>query len=251
MNKRKNGFSFPWSVKQCLSYVIFIFYGVSFDSFVFDRIHFHFELLLYALFNLILFSTICLHVTLSCTDPVDPYIFNPNPTQSQIPAFNHCSICSSQIQLYTKHCTVCNKCIYNYDHHCAWVNNCIGGKNYRLFFALIFCSTALSCIILASCIIGFRTGWERYKIKRDYRIGYLFFVTLSGLASLISLLYFGYILTFHLYIRLKGISTYQYVISKKRKIQAYNREQSDWPKTEMASSGLDHSKSSLNSELKL
>lgn len=249
MNKRKNGFSSPWSIKQCLSYLIFIFYGVTFDSFVFDRIHFHYEILLYALFNLFTLSTICLHIALSWIDPVDPSLLYPNSTVSKIT--NHCTICDSNIQLYTKHCSICNKCIYNYDHHCAWVNNCVGGKNYGLFFALIFCTTVLSCVISAACIIAFNTGWNRYKLKTDYRIGYLFFVTFTGLISLISLFYFGHILIFHFYIWGKGISTYQYVVSNKRKIQADKREQSDWPKTEMVSSGLDLSKSSYNIEIKL
>lgn len=239
MIKRNNGFTLPFSIKQYLSYILFIFYGVTYNSFVFSHIRLHYEILLYTLFNLFLLLSIVLHLVTSCINPVDSLTLKPNNTINNIPLYKHCSICNSPIQLYTKHCSYCNKCVYNYDHHCAWVNNCIGGKNYGYFFTLVLSATAFSCTSAVASVVGFHTAYKIFRFNRDNQIGYVFFVSFTGIISMFGAVYFGQILIFHVYIYAKGMSTYQYVVNKKKIVSIVNKDQPSWTKTEMAISVIE------------
>lgn len=236
---RKNGFTLPLSIKQYLSYVLFIFFGVTYNSFVFSHIHLHLEILLYTLFNLFLLLSIVLHIITSYIDPIDSLILRPSNTISNITLYKHCSICISPIQLYTKHCSYCNKCVYNYDHHCAWVNNCIGGKNYGYFFALVLSATAFSCTSATISIVAFHTAYRIFRFDEDNQIGYVFFVSFTGISSIFGVMYFGHILIFHIYIFVKGMSTYQFVVNRKKKVGVVNKDQPSWTKTELANSVIE------------
>jgi hypothetical protein len=66
---------------------------------------------------------------------------------------NICGICRVKVGPKTRHCKSCNRCVSDFDHHCSYLNCCIGGRNYRLFFALL----GLSLLILL-----FSAAWSLY-----------------------------------------------------------------------------------------
>jgi palmitoyltransferase len=73
-------------------------------------------------------------------------ILNCRVRKTDVSNFLYCEICRSYVQKSSRHCRACARCVENFDHHCVWINNCIGGKNYRLFLAMIN-TTFLSMVI--------------------------------------------------------------------------------------------------------
>lgn len=131
----------------------------------------------------------------------------------------------------TKHCRECNRCVFHFDHHCKWLNNCIGKKNYKLYSILLLSFEAHNLIICTSGgyvlnnlinkgslytnlreIIGFKAG------------GFEFYITLlfvMEIMSVLASLAMVQLLGFHIFLAIKGITTYEYILSKRKKSDQY------------------------------
>lgn len=74
---------------------------------------------------------------ISCTDPADPILLNPELARYHSYAeMDDCSQCGPKL-LHSYHCNRCGRCTDEFDHHCKFLNNCIGGKNYENFLRLL------------------------------------------------------------------------------------------------------------------
>ena len=63
----------------------------------------------------------------------------------------YCHMCAVYVHTTSFHCSFCMKCIHHFDHHCLWMNNCVGSRNYRWFMAsTIFAFLANSFMSLSS-----------------------------------------------------------------------------------------------------
>ena len=148
----------------------------------------------------------------SYTDPTDPLlyyqrsIFHDKQKLSEIQSKYEyrCDSCSDMVVMaYTKHCRQCNRCCSNFDHHCKWLNNCIGYNNYNLFI--------WSCVLLIIYALAFMVSG--LTSENSQNVGVQIMVYLNGLTAVMAL----QLLTVHVYLKHKGMSTFTWVIFNRGK----------------------------------
>ncbi|CAG9335932.1 unnamed protein product [Blepharisma stoltei] len=133
------------------------------------------------------------YITLSCVlfAGLKAALINPTDTYAKIskvsPDFNStasfqsftlCNSCNLHVKTQSRHCHQCNRCVENFDHHCKWLNNDIGSKNYIYFVMLIAIYTIFSVMVL---------------------------------------IWLAYLIIFHIWIKIKGITTYEFILKKRIK----------------------------------
>uniref|UniRef100_A0A8K9UUN2 Palmitoyltransferase n=1 Tax=Oncorhynchus mykiss TaxID=8022 RepID=A0A8K9UUN2_ONCMY len=167
----------------------------------------------------------------------------------------HCYLCKINVDPKVKHCGVCNKCIEDFDHHCKWLNNCVGGQNYWYFFVTVLSATLGVLVLLMVVLFIFiqhymdpaslRTAQQFTSVLSNgmllvfLSVGvmsngtWLVFLPLApmetGSGSLLvvafltvmlatgSLLLLVHLLGFHIYLLVNKMSTYDYIITRRRK----------------------------------
>lgn len=155
-----------------------------------------------------------------------------------------CYICEVKVGNRSKHCSSCNKCIEKFDHHCKWLNNCVGSRNYKCF-AVCVASALLACLLTflvsAGLIVAYfvksslfhhtpvpygnssvstigsrdgHAGSFRVFVPVDKTI-WLLMVEMCAALSLLAIALLSHLLGFHLFLALKGLSTYDYIVLKR------------------------------------
>ena len=116
-----------------------------------------------------------------------------------------CSTCKNYRSPMTLHCSNCGVCVHNFDHHCIWLNNCINKDNYRLFVLYVM-------LMLANCYFGVFSVADLFFVSRRIKKVHLgvFFGVLS-LVIVLGAVFTSVLVGFHLYLRWKRLSTYQFV----------------------------------------
>jgi palmitoyltransferase len=116
----------------------------------------------------------------------------------------------------------CDRCIQEFDHHCKWLNNCIGKHNYRVFAGLITALQLMLCILIAAGVVtvvqAFRDG-ERVRrvFGGEELLGYyIASLMVTGLAGVVGVLN-AHLLVFHIYLNVKGISTYEFILARRER----------------------------------
>ncbi|CAD8077230.1 unnamed protein product [Paramecium primaurelia] len=110
----------------------------------------------------------------------------------------------------SKHCKSCNRCTDQFDHHCIWLNNCIGTQNYKYFFILIvLLELYLITVLILSIMIK--------SILSYIEIGFTFLLLIP----------ITFLLAMHIYFRFKGITTYEYILMKRKKEEKPSTEKLD------------------------
>lgn len=134
----------------------------------------------------------------------------------------------------SKHCRVCNRCTEDFDHHCMWLNNCVGRANYPYFFTLL-CSTLLlvSTHLGVSLYLFAQSFAHRALIQPLQLSRYQGHISMNGLRVVwaltvgTSIILEGLLvdlLSFHLVLRYKGLSTYDYILAQR---EAQEQQHSD------------------------
>jgi palmitoyltransferase len=152
-------------------------------------------------------------VICTANDPSDPNIYNQDfRLGAAVPEglWHVCLLCDSRVKARSKHCGHCNRCVAEFDHHCKWLNNCVGERNYRFFIA-----STLSLGLQAS----FQITTSVFVIVQSAEAMTAYEATIVSFFTVVSLAAFvvcGHLLSFHLYLRMKGLSTFEYIKSKGR-----------------------------------
>ncbi|XP_063556944.1 probable palmitoyltransferase ZDHHC11B isoform X2 [Gorilla gorilla gorilla] len=140
----------------------------------------------------------------------------------------------------TKHCISCNKCVSGFDHHCKWINNCVGSQNYWFFFSTVASATAgMLCLIaillyvLVQYLVNprvLRTD-PKYEDVKNMNTWLLFLplfpvqvqtliVVIIGMLVLLldflGLVHLGQLLIFHIYLKAKKMTTFEYLINTRK-----------------------------------
>uniref|UniRef100_A0A8C7HIJ5 Palmitoyltransferase n=1 Tax=Oncorhynchus kisutch TaxID=8019 RepID=A0A8C7HIJ5_ONCKI len=190
----------------------------------------------------------------------------------------HCYLCKINVDPKVKHCGVCNKCIEDFDHHCKWLNNCVGGQNYWYFFVTVLSATlgvlVLLMVVLFICIqhymdpASLRTVFLSVGVMSNgtwlvfLSVGvmsngtWLVFLPLApmetGSGSLLvvafltvmlatgSLLLLVHLLGFHIYLLLNQMSTYDYIITRRRKQTSQQDVEMGFPQSSDSNAGQNH-----------
>eukprot|EP01135_Chromosphaera_perkinsii_P010440 Nk52_evm3s2133 gene=Nk52_evmTU3s2133 len=120
-----------------------------------------------------------------------------------------CNICNIAVGRQTKHCHVCERCTDHFDHHCVFMNTCISGSNYRYFFTTVLC-------LFASAFIEVFMGLM-IEMNGPSDLGNTFAVALLCV-SCGGMVAFGCLLMMHIVLCCMGVSTYEFLMRKRRKL---------------------------------
>lgn len=140
-------------------------------------------------------------------------------------AVKYCSTCHIWRPPRSSHCSVCNTCVLNHDHHCVFLNNCVGFRNYRYFLWFLSCcvSTCILLIILSFVqIFHYRWNSERrittfHESISKFPVGFLL-----ALYGLLSLVYPGLLLAFHIFVSAFNITTREYLFNARGNKNLFN-----------------------------
>lgn len=183
------------------------------------------------LYSISLVLLIASYLICTLVDPSDPGVkHSRNPTKyplvltlEEYPKL--CLLCQARVHENSKHCKACDRCTFNFDHHCVWVNNCVARANYVWFLVLIYavetvvcvqtyCSGQLVARVLSEEVIG-----SSLMLKYDIgERGYCYFVTIVCILviSLIVSVSNAFLLLFHIFLRIRRLTTYDYMQSLRR-----------------------------------
>lgn len=137
----------------------------------------------------------------------------------------YCEKCEFHVQVLTKHCGQCNWCTSGFDHHCKWLNNCIGKKNYRGFFLLCVLVSIFSLFKVIICAVsivitgawfGDMVNHMTHDVKFNGVIATLVLTGILTIINLIVLIAVTNLLFFHLWIGFKGITTFEYIMRRRK-----------------------------------
>lgn len=226
---RRHGFQCPLSGLQVSSWLCFLYQALITYSLILPNFPTTALISLTALYVPLCLGIVVTTIVITLIDPTDPAIKRKHSSQSSqqtveapCPSFPKlCLKCETHVGFRSKHCGVCSRCTAEFDHHCIWLNNCVGKRNYRWFFVTIcqieavVALQAYSGVQLVGMIM--MEGLENSEILAKYSIqdrGYLFLasVLLVIAFSVLILMCNGFLLLFHIYLRIRNISTYEYIL---------------------------------------
>lgn len=172
-----------------------------------------------------------------------------------------CWICDTMVADHAMHCKFCNKCVYHFDHHCmctltgvfslnyilvlagfssyclslifTGLNTCVGSANYEFFYRtmqFIFLMEVSHLGILVGLALDyFIGGSRRFDDWFGADLGILvlvvdaaFIVFSSG-----SVVLLGQLLLFHVNLRRKKLTTYQFIVQDHKKKRDIARQMDD------------------------
>lgn len=141
-------------------------------------------------------------------------VYNPPEDES------YWMYCQAYSRVTSKHCGQCNRWVYNFDHHCKWLNNCIGENNYKYFIMLVilfWLTTLIIFCLSVAYLVGYHTdGSHISKIEKFSVFPY----SCSWILCIICFLkiwFSTHLLGFQIYVKSRGMSTYQYVLKKRQR----------------------------------
>ncbi|OMJ79825.1 hypothetical protein SteCoe_20076 [Stentor coeruleus] len=223
---RKNGIQCPWSIYQILSWFSYIFSILVFYLQISPCYTFYTRISINLAITLSLCLVIWYLIILTISDPSDPLVIaylttNDSSYKKSLSesTTRHCNYCNSPVSgISTKHCLRCNRCTIKFDHHCKFVNNCVGKVNYTLFFKLIISiqiHECIMCAIILHFLITYRENYTEYYI----------FIFGSLLKSVLVWVLNGYLISFHLFLLKKSMTTYDYIVVKRKEKSCVNPSQ--------------------------
>ena len=211
---RRRGIQPPYNLFQMFSWLVFlinlIIVSILYIPYTSEVIY----LAIYYISFSIIFG---LSLFLLIHDPSDPISVGKTNISNQS-VIATCSVCNSSVSQYSKHCGQCNRCVNHFDHHCRWLNTCIGVSNYRLFILLII-SLFLHMIefMLYSLIVGLSS-----LKSNDILTAAISFI-LAGEACIVLIFDFN-LICLHIYLKFKGLTTYEYIAAKRKKCKKVIQE---------------------------
>jgi hypothetical protein len=136
----------------------------------------------------------------------------------------YCKTCNEYMPFRTKHCKLCNKCVVGFDHHCLYLNTCVGQKNYKDFFVLISCASLMLAIQIGMSIALYSSSnLEEWVLNTRYFSSLQAYLTASIIFTVIVVGLLGAVaslLGFHIFISIRGMTTFEWIISEREKEDA-------------------------------
>ncbi|DAZ93718.1 TPA: hypothetical protein N0F65_009644 [Lagenidium giganteum] len=189
------------------------------------------------------------------TDPSDDCILQQAGCQDSHDTHVHddqvyCNVCVQYVHKESRHCRLCDKCVARFDHHCKWLNNCVGKKNYKYFFTSVIAATLLLSLQLAFGIYlivasfstpdvllkrsatvygcsgsktdkGFCADDDGYRVTISaIKIFHIVFVVLTASWWLLM----AQLALFHVQLTIEDITTYDYIVRKRKRKLARERD---------------------------
>lgn len=195
LKTRKNGFESPHSPDQKATWVVYPVTIAAYYAMV--GVWGRNKLPLILAHGLL---TVVLLTAYYFVETIDPAFWNGKPTMPVV--------CFPTAHSNSRYCASCSKSVVGLDHHCTWLNTCIGINNYVPFFTLVvtgFAQMALQVLVSSLFIISTLTdssweaiSWDHYGSK----ILLYVFAGLIDILSLILMISFGVLMSFHLYLLL-------------------------------------------------
>ena len=254
---RKHGLEAPFHPVQILSWVI-TFYNTLIFSILILPEYDKKSVIVFSIIFMILFLTfIGAGYIVSKTDPTDPRVYENNyssnleytlyrdkakievkveeKVEEEINAglCRTCTLCTSHVSISSRHCMRCGRCTIGFDHHCKLLNNCIGVKNYSYFIILIFSAEIYHMYLVSHYVyileILFQDHYNNlHNVSNQTKSIFYATITLGIIsfalcASIIC--YIGYIVGFHVYIKIKGITTFEFIANRYYKIEAEKNQE--------------------------
>ncbi|XP_058419499.1 probable palmitoyltransferase ZDHHC11B [Diceros bicornis minor] len=243
---RVNGWSKPIHALQVVAWVLFLVLAFSSFSIFIPFLPRDWKYVAYGVTGALFFFHFIVLLIATSLDPAEASIRLKNYPEP-LPIFDsskhvhvienqYCHLCRVPVSKKAKHCSTCNKCISGFDHHCKWLNNCVGTRNYWFFFGSVASALAgLLCllVILLYVFIQYCTNPEELRTDPHYRgisekNTWLLFLPLLPvktktpvvlgigvfvlLLDIFCLLMLGQLLIFHLYLRSRRLSTFDYMM---------------------------------------
>ncbi|XP_014867914.1 PREDICTED: probable palmitoyltransferase ZDHHC12 [Poecilia mexicana] len=176
------------------------------------------ELLLPALFFLLVLLSVLLYFTVSLMDPgfvltdtfkggqgSDEEMESMIP-QPSTPRLRRCGFCLLQQPMRAKHCKTCKHCVRRFDHHCPWIENCVGERNHRWFVVYLLVQLLVLLWALHIALSGVSPGvtWDLWFRANGFLLAALAVV---GVFSGVVLLLLGC----HLYLVSINCTTWEFM----------------------------------------
>ncbi|XP_032134732.1 probable palmitoyltransferase ZDHHC11B [Sapajus apella] len=243
---RVNGCSPPRNAFQIVSWTVFLTLSLAIFGIFIPFLCHVWKYIAYVVAGGVFFFHLIFHLIACCIDPADPNVRLKKDYSQPMPIFdrskhahviqNHyCHLCKVTVTKKAKHCIACNKCVSGFDHHCKLLNNCVGSRNYWFFFSTVasavaglLCVIAILLYVLIQYILNpwvLRTD-PKYADVRSANTWLLFLplfpvkvttqmVVVIGAAvfllDLLGLLLLGQLLLFHIYLKVKKMTTLDYL----------------------------------------
>ena len=235
---RKNGFSFPWNSRQIITILAFLLNITIFSLFTLNLFPSNeMKSQHITLFSICSLLSLLLSIVTASINPADNLLkkeinkrhfckLNNKKHVLEISKIHDfCIICCSNVLSNSKHCKICNKCVEKFDHHCDWLNNCIGEQNYFWFFSLLwivflYLSYNISIYAYAAAAFIKRTeDQEILMLENSAFFGFSLklsfgFTLFNALLNLFVFVNIAYLIFVHIWLRCKGITTYEYIVDK-------------------------------------
>ncbi|XP_065402115.1 palmitoyltransferase ZDHHC11 isoform X4 [Macaca fascicularis] len=279
---RVNGWSLPLHYFQVVTWAVFL--GLSSATFgIFIPLLPHvWKYIAYVVTGGIFFFHLVVHLIASCIDPADFNVRLMKNYSQPMPIFDRskhahviqnqfCHLCKVTVNKKTKHCISCNKCVSGFDHHCKWINNCVGSRNYWFFFSTVASATAgMLCLITILLYIlvqyfvdpGVLRTDPNYEDVKNTNTWLLFLplfpvqvqtliVVIIGmvvlLLDLLGLVQLGQLLIFHIYLKAKKLTTFEYLIKTRKEESSKHQAARKDPCTQMEEGFLQQGDGALGS----
>ena len=231
---RRHGFESPYHPIQVSGWVVSIYTGLVICVLTFPEYNTLEATILSIIYSFLTVFYVYFGHFVTKSDPTDPAILVYKASQDkqylllrlllELEEKNErfCGLCSCPVHISSKHCIRCGRCTIGFDHHCKWVNNCIGSQNYRHFIYLVvvvefyYLFLSLNFAYVLALLIYDKENYISSGYDKTSTFFYFdaCFIGLGIFFSTIISAFNGYLIAFHIYLKLKGLTTYQYIINK-------------------------------------
>ena len=246
---RSNGWLCPWNAYMVSVWFFIFLFAVFYFATLLPFIPAVPRYILCAIGMCLFTTAIVTDIIAISINPIDPNISGLGGKNKVRPIFdrskhNHvienlyCNLCQCEVGYKTKHCKTCDKCVSDFDHHCKWLNNCVGDRNYWAFFVCVSTSffgvvlNFIGCVTLFILFFASRSDlkwWDgMFPCSNGTNTSVcirLFqaevpdpvFPVLMGVECLlcvIGMCLLGQLFFFHVYLRIIGMSTFDYLLKK-------------------------------------
>ncbi|XP_016520326.1 palmitoyltransferase ZDHHC1 [Poecilia formosa] len=254
LSSRTNGWSWPPHPFQLLAWLLYVYFAITgFGVFV-PLLPPHWVPAGYICTGILFVSHLCVHVLAVSVDPADLNV-RMRSDRGPVPAFDrskhahviencHCYLCQVDVGPKSKHCSACNKCVANFDHHCRWLNNCVGSRNYKLFLhSVVSALLGVSLVLLFASYVfveffrdpsNLRTD-KHFLVQNQTGVWFVFLPmaplrsaaavipVLAAVTMAMGLLSSGllcHLLCFHIYLMWNRLSTYEYIVRQRHRLDS-------------------------------